>query len=131
MRGAPPAGQPMFIAAPRQPRQRHLPSPPCEPPPPPLVARTDAVVEALPYVGQIAGPGNALVPSGELGALLESYDRQRVAVPSPVPVWEWGWTDSAEVLNGRLAMVAILAILAVETMTGRSITEALFKGWSM
>ena len=52
-----------------------------------------------------------------------------MAVPSPVPLWEWGWTDSAEVLNGRLAMVAVLAIFVLETITGQSIVESMMRDW--
>ncbi|KAG1667519.1 hypothetical protein FOA52_013709 [Chlamydomonas sp. UWO 241] len=90
----------------------------------------DAVVEALPYVGQLAGGSiDALVPGGELGALLDTFDKQRMAVPSPVPMWEWGWTDSAEILNGRLAMVAILFVFTLETVTGQGIIASFFSDW--
>lgn len=50
----------------------------------------------------------------------------------PVPrllcpqVWRWGWTRSAETWNGRIAMIAILAILAVEVSTGQGILSALW-----
>eukprot|EP00195_Chlamydomonas_chlamydogama_P010576 CAMPEP_0202902352 /NCGR_PEP_ID=MMETSP1392-20130828/16804_1 /ASSEMBLY_ACC=CAM_ASM_000868 /TAXON_ID=225041 /ORGANISM="Chlamydomonas chlamydogama, Strain SAG 11-48b" /LENGTH=441 /DNA_ID=CAMNT_0049589101 /DNA_START=343 /DNA_END=1668 /DNA_ORIENTATION=+ len=83
----------------------------------------EAVLEALPYVGQLVGPGDALVPMGELETLLEAYDRERRALPSPVVMWEWGWTKSAETWNGRLAMVAIFVILLLEVTTGQSILK--------
>lgn len=57
------------------------------------------MIEALPYVGCVATSTDTLVPMGELSALLESFDSRRMTVPSPVPMWEWGWTDSAEVRN--------------------------------
>lgn len=81
----------------------------------------DAVLEALPYVGSIAGSANSIVPIGEVDSLLESYDRERDTLPPPTSVWEWGWTTSAEIWNGRLAMVAILLILALETSTGQGV----------
>lgn len=85
----------------------------------------DAVVEALPYVGQMVGPNDSLVPVGELEALLEAYDRERRAVPSPVAPWEWGWTKSAEIWNGRIAMLAIFLIFVLEIMTGQSILKSM------
>lgn len=54
---------------------------------------------------------------------LQAYDRERLAVPSPVGLWEWGWTKSAEIWNGRLAMVGILAIFVLEIFTGQSILK--------
>lgn len=66
---------------------------------------------------------------GELEALLSAFDRQRMTVPSPVPMWEWGWTDSAEILNGRVAMVAVLLIFVLETITGQSIISTFMQDW--
>lgn len=63
--------------------------------------------------------------AGELEALLEAYDRERRAVPSPVAMWEWGWTKSAEIWNGRLAMVAIFLIFVLEIITGQSILKSM------
>lgn len=82
----------------------------------------DAVLEALPYVGRLvrATPGS-LVPQGDVEMLLEAYDRERRALPSPVTVWQWGWTKSSETWNGRLAMLSIIFILAFELSTGKSI----------
>jgi ferrochelatase len=88
----------------------------------------DAVIEALPYVGQMVGPGDTLVPVGELEALLQAYDRERLAVPSPVSAWVWGWTKSAEIWNGRLAMVAIFMIFLLEIITGQSILKSMMLG---
>ena len=77
-------------------------------------------------MGQIVGPlSNALVPVGELDTLLETYDRDRLVVPSPVSMWEWGFTRSAEMWNGRLAMIAILSVIAIEIQTGTSILRYL------
>lgn len=86
----------------------------------------DAVLEALPYVGCMACPNDSLVPQGDLETLLQAYDRERLALPSPVTMmWEWGWTKSAETWNGRLAMVALLAIVLLEMSTGQSILRNL------
>jgi ferrochelatase len=40
-------------------------------------------------------------------------------------MWEMGWTKSAEVWNGRIAMIAILSILLVELLTGQSVLKDL------
>ena len=61
--------------------------------------------------------------SGDLDSLLEAYDRERRTVPSPVDFWQWGWTKSAETWNGRLAMLAILAVFGLELVTGQSILK--------
>ncbi|PNW81027.1 hypothetical protein CHLRE_07g339750v5 [Chlamydomonas reinhardtii] len=86
----------------------------------------DAVMEALPYVGCLAGPTDSLVPLGDLEMLLQAYDRERRTLPSPVVMWEWGWTKSAETWNGRIAMIAIIIILALEAASGQSILKNLF-----
>ena len=93
------------------------------------------MVEALPYLGSVAtgsgvgssgvGTMDSIVPIGEVNALLETYDKERKVLPSPV-FWEPGWTRNAEMWNGRIAMVAIIAILAIETLTGRGIVQNLF-----
>ncbi|GLC34324.1 hypothetical protein PLESTM_000182600 [Pleodorina starrii] len=85
----------------------------------------DAVLEALPYVGCLAGPTDSLVPLGDLEMLLQAYDRERRALPSPVVMWEWGWTKSAETWNGRIAMLAIIIILVLEASSGQSILKNL------
>jgi ferrochelatase len=54
-------------------------------------------------------------------ALLETYDRERKALPPPVLVWRWGWTKSAETWNGRIAMLALVLILLLEATTGRGV----------
>lgn len=43
--------------------------------------------------------------AGSVEELLDIYDRDRRVLPPPVRMWEFGWTKSAEVLNGRIAMV--------------------------
>lgn len=85
-----------------------------------------AVLEALPFVGKLTGSTDALVPMGDLEALLAAYDSERRTLPSPVVIWQWGWTRSAETWNGRIAMLAIVAILALEVTTGQSILKNLF-----
>ena len=103
-----------------------------------------AAIEALPYVdvnkaaaarsgqGEVENAAAAaavlqgqsgLVPMGSVDALLETYDGDRKLLPVPditVGEWEWGWTRSAELWNGRLAMSALAAILAFEILTGKA-----------
>ena len=69
--------------------------------------------------------------AGDLDSLLEAYDRERRAVPSPVDLWQWGWTKSAETWNGRLAMLGILAIIGLELATGQSILKQYFSYWDI
>lgn len=57
--------------------------------------------------------------------LLQAYDRERRTLPSPVVMWEWGWTKSAEMWNGRIAMLAIIMILLLEASSGKSILKDL------
>ena len=59
------------------------------------------------------------VPAGDVSTLLDTYDRDRRALPQPMLQWNWGWTASAETWNGRLAMLAIFVILLVEVATGQ------------
>ncbi|KAL8473360.1 hypothetical protein ACS0TY_030262 [Phlomoides rotata] len=83
----------------------------------------DAVIESLPYVGAMAVSNlearQSLVPLGSVEELLAAYDSQRRELPPPVVVWQWGWTKSAETWNGRAAMLAVLALLALEVTTGK------------
>ncbi|DBB00443.1 TPA: Ferrochelatase-2, chloroplastic [Trebouxia sp. C0006] len=83
----------------------------------------EAVLEALPYVGLMAGsnPSDAMVPLGDVQSLLETYDRDRRVLPPPVVPWKWGWTKSAETWNGRIAMLAIVVILMLEVTTGHGV----------
>ena len=61
----------------------------------------------------------SLVPLGSVEELLAVYDSKRRELPSPVTVWEWGWTRSAETWNGRAAMLAVLVLLVLEVTTGQ------------
>ncbi|CAM6107323.1 unnamed protein product [Calypogeia fissa] len=85
----------------------------------------DAVIEALPYVGAMAVSNlearQSLVPLGKVEELLATYDTQRRGLPAPVAVWEWGWTKSAETWNGRVAMLAVVALLVLEVSTGKGV----------
>lgn len=90
----------------------------------------DAVTEALPYVGGVAGGvdstgAEALVPLGGVDDLLDTYDRERKVLPPPILVWQWGWTRSAETWNGRIAMLSIVIILLLEITTGRGVLSSL------
>lgn len=62
-----------------------------------------------------------LVPLGSVEELLAAYDSTRAELPSPVNLWVWGWTKSAETWNGRVAMLAVLALLVVEVTTGHGL----------
>jgi len=85
-----------------------------------------AVIDALPYVGTIAISERSLVPMGDIESLMETYDRERLALPSPYnDGWKWGWTKSAELWNGRIAMVAIMVILTLEVITGQGALNSL------
>jgi protoporphyrin/coproporphyrin ferrochelatase len=65
--------------------------------------------------------------AGELETLMAAYDRDRLTLPSPVVMWEWGWTKSAETWNGRLAMVALFVIVLLEITTGQSIMRSILE----
>ena len=91
----------------------------------------DAVIEALPYMGTVAldrgttqASMDSIVPIGEVDALLETYDKERKVLPSPV-FWEPGWTRSAEMWNGRIAMISIIIIMLIEAMTGKGVVQNL------
>ncbi|KAK9842615.1 hypothetical protein WJX84_007488 [Apatococcus fuscideae] len=80
----------------------------------------NAILEALPSAHTMSVPQyDSLVPSGDVSTLLDTYDRDRRALPQPMLQWNWGWTASAETWNGRLAMLAIFVILLLEVATGQ------------
>ena len=85
-----------------------------------------AAIEAMPYVDVSKNPQvidtNSLVPMGSVNALLDTYDGDRKLLPLPeVTVkWEWGWTRSAELWNGRVAMMALASVLLFEIFTGKA-----------
>ncbi|KAM7260427.1 hypothetical protein ACFE04_016168 [Oxalis oulophora] len=85
----------------------------------------DAVIESLPYVGAMRISNlearQTLVPLGSVEELLATYDSKRRELPSPVTVWEWGWTRSAETWNGRAAMLAVLVLLFLEVTSGEGL----------
>ena len=85
-----------------------------------------AVLEALPYVGTMSPmlPEGASLPNSSVQNLLDAYDRDREVLPPPVEVWEWGWTKSAEIWNGRVAMVFFLMLLVVEAITDEGVLHA-------
>lgn len=81
----------------------------------------DAVLEALPFTDAMSPPPpgaakSAAVPPASVADLLSTYDSDRLALPPPVAVnwWRWGWTRSAEMWNGRLAMLAVVCLLVLE-----------------
>ncbi|GHP08061.1 ferrochelatase hem15 [Pycnococcus provasolii] len=105
-----------------------------------------AVIEALPYADSLVNPGDfvsadgrqSLVPTGitveDLVALYDNpsvYDKQPSAIEasivSPGDKVPWyldlGWTENAEKFNGRLAMLAILALIVVELATDRPVVN--------
>lgn len=98
----------------------------------------DAVIEALPYAeGSSVAPApggrgapageHSLVPVGSVEDLLATYDGERLRLPPPIVIWRWrwGWTRSAEVWNGRLAMVAVASLLALELSSGKGVLHTL------
>jgi ferrochelatase len=94
----------------------------------------NACIEALPYVARNKNPnvqqqesqtpdvGGGLVPIGSVNALLDTYDGERKLLPLPeiTVKWEWGWTRSAELWNGRIAMMALSSVLLFEILTGKA-----------
>ena len=42
-------------------------------------------------------------------------------------MWKWGWTKSAETWNGRIAMLALVLILLLETTTGQGVVARLLE----
>eukprot|EP00471_Norrisiella_sphaerica_P005389 CAMPEP_0184481166 /NCGR_PEP_ID=MMETSP0113_2-20130426/2692_1 /TAXON_ID=91329 /ORGANISM="Norrisiella sphaerica, Strain BC52" /LENGTH=475 /DNA_ID=CAMNT_0026860101 /DNA_START=166 /DNA_END=1593 /DNA_ORIENTATION=- len=75
----------------------------------------DAVLEAKPYIGSIGGYSDdmALVPGGPVDELIDTYDN---AAEQPLVAWEWGFTRNAETINGRIAMIALAALSAVDLL---------------
>lgn len=58
---------------------------------------SDAVLEALPYVGTVAptstaGLSAAVVPTGSVDDILNAYDRDRDTLPAPVRSTLISWT---------------------------------------
>ncbi len=39
----------------------------------------------------------------------------------PMAQWSWGWTQSAETWNSRIAMLAIVVVLLLEVITGQGV----------
>lgn len=89
---------------------------------------SDAVIEAVPYMGSVSTSSRAaqmrppadkeLVPSGSVEELLNAFDADRLSLPSTESLWEWGWTKSAEMWNGRIAMVACIMLLILKFLDG-------------
>ena len=67
----------------------------------------------------------AQVPLGSVEDLLDTYDKKRLELPSPIAIWRWGWTRSAEIWNGRFAMTATLLLLGWEFSTGTGVLHLL------
>ena len=49
----------------------------------------------------------------------------RQVLPPPVLMWKWGWTKSAEMWNGRIAMLALVLLLLLEATTGQGVLSQL------
>lgn len=85
----------------------------------------ELVIEKLPSAqprpGYITEALNLGPPTGPVGELLDTYDRDRRVLTPPVRMWQFGWTKSAEVLNGRIAMLAVLVMLVLEAATGQGV----------
>ncbi|KAK9789019.1 hypothetical protein WJX73_009514 [Symbiochloris irregularis] len=96
----------------------------------------DMVLEQLPSAaprldtlqGMLSAEENNLGPPiGSVHELLDTYDRDRRVLPAPVRLWQWGWTRSAETWNGRIAMLAVLALVLLEVTTGRAVLTRWFE----
>jgi ferrochelatase len=91
----------------------------------------DAVLEALPYTDAMAplpppsGLGGPYVPMGSVEDLLAAYDWERLTLPPPVPLWRLGFSPFAEIVNGRAAILAVLALLALEARSGAGLLHTL------
>lgn len=46
-------------------------------------------------------------------------------LPAPVLMWQWGWNKSAELWNGRIAMLAIVLLVLLEVTTGQGVLSNL------
>ena len=96
----------------------------------------DLVVEKLPACAPRPGWGLATAagedasvgpPTGTVQALLKNYDRARKPLPPPRTSFEPGWTRSAETWNGRVAMVAIVAVIVLEMVSGDGVLARLLR----
>ena len=85
-------------------------------------SRSAAAVGGGMFAGAFQSSIDSIVPLGEVDALLETYDKDRKVLPSPV-FWEPGWTRSAEMWNGRIAMISIVVILMIEALTGQGVWQ--------
>lgn len=66
-------------------------------------------------------------PVATVQALLKTYDRERRPLPPPRTEFAPGWNTSAELWNGRIAMVAILVVILLEVVTGEGVVAGLFR----
>eukprot|EP00954_Amorphochlora_amoebiformis_P016895 1315647-Amorphochlora_amoeboformis.AAC.1 len=71
-----------------------------------------AVLDAKPYIGGIGtNDAESLVPGGDVEDLISLYDNSS---EQPIVAWEWGWNRNAETINGRIAMIALAALGALD-----------------
>ncbi len=83
--------------------------------------RSDNLVKYLRYVNIREFQYVFSSCAGDVEALLGTYDRERRVLPMPMAQWSWGWTQSAETWNGRIAMLAIVVVLLLEVITGQGV----------
>ena len=60
----------------------------------------------------LEGPEVSLDAAAELPTKVKLYPQEK---------WEWGWNNSSEVWNGRLAMLGFIALMAVEIKLGHGL----------
>jgi len=88
----------------------------------------DAVLEALPYTSAIANkPTGSFVPQGSVTDLLAAYDRERDELPAPSEAWEFGFTKQSEIINGRLAMLALTVWATLDARLGGGVSSKLIE----
>eukprot|EP00884_Botryococcus_braunii_P018043 jgi/Botrbrau1/4922/Bobra.0122s0004.1 len=77
---------------------------------------------AASYIGpETFKKDNICPPQGSVTSLLSTYDHAKKLLPAPYEgsgdiEWVWGFTRSAEIWNGRVAMLGLLGVLACEVL---------------
>lgn len=85
----------------------------------------NAIIEASKYSGQSSALSTVstrqpVLPLTLVSDLLDTYDENRSRLPVPYNKWELGLTPSAELWNGRLAMLLVTLCISFEFVSGHS-----------